>query len=309
MEMDKTNAPSQEWPCAGADSQALRLPAKLGCVRVKCFLPALAAALLVQPWFAPPALGQTTDSTPRAPSPSLGWPEAKGFALTLGLGGLAYLADQSARDAVRGSGPQGSQFLKGVAAYGNAFGQPVALGAGVLLYGGGLIARRPVLARAGFRATEAVAVSGVVTVLLKELSGRARPAVSPDDPSDFQFGRGLRTPGGDYQSMSSGHAAAAFAFAAAVTRSVSRTAPEHARWVGVLTYGSALSTAYARMHDDRHWLSDVTVGAGIGVVTAWAIDRWHHTRSADPIDGFFLRPVLTRDARGRTQLGVSVQRR
>ena len=71
-----------------------------------------------------------------------------------------------------------------------------------------------------------------------------------------------------------------------------RRAPRHARWVGVLSYASATMTAYARMHDDRHWLSDVVVGAGVGSVTAAAIHRWHATRTADPVDGFFLRPVL-----------------
>jgi len=49
------------------------------------------------------------------PSPAFGWPEARGFGLTFAAGGLAYLADESLRDAVRGSGPQGSTLLDGLA--------------------------------------------------------------------------------------------------------------------------------------------------------------------------------------------------
>ncbi|MBX3134483.1 MAG: phosphatase PAP2 family protein [Gemmatimonadaceae bacterium] len=251
----------------------------------------------------------STDSAPPPPSPAFSWPEVKGFSATFALGGLAYLADQGARDAVRASGPQGSAALDGLTAYGNAFGQPGVVVAGVLLYGGGLVAKRPVVASTGFRALEAIAVSGVVTSGLKGILGRARPAVAPDAPDDWQFARGMRVKGGDYQSMPSGHSTAAFAFATAVTLDVRRRAPQHARWVGALSYASALSTAYARMHDDRHWLSDVTVGAGIGIVTAMAIDRWHATRRDDPIDGFFLRPLIAASPHGGAMLGVSIHTR
>jgi membrane-associated phospholipid phosphatase len=76
--------------------------------------------------------------------------------------------------------------------------------------------------------------------------------------------------------------------------------------VGIVSYGSALTTAYARMHDDRHWLSDVTVGAGIGMVTALAIHRWHRTRPDNAIDAFFLKPVLAPMPDGSTALGFSM---
>jgi len=237
------------------------------------------------------AQAPAADTTTR-PSPAFGAPELRGFALTFAAGGLAYFADQSLRDAVRGTGPQGSALLDGVAEYGNPFGSPGVLALSAAMYGSGLLARRPTLAAAGLRGIESIAVSGIVTATLKGLIGRARPEISPDDAWDAELLRGQRE-GGDYQALPSGHATAAFAFATAVHLEVKRRAPRHARWVGVLAYGSAVATAYARMHDDRHWLSDVTVGAGIGSVTAAAIHRWHATRAADPVDGFFLRPVLT----------------
>jgi membrane-associated phospholipid phosphatase len=239
---------------------------------------------------APTTATAPSDSEPR-PSPAFGAPEWRGFALAFAAGGVAYLADQSVRDAVRASGPQGNAVLEGIAAYGNPYGSPGVLGASAVLYGAGLLARRPTIAAVGLRGLESIAVSGVVTGAFKGLLGRARPERSPRAPDSFQLLRGQRD-GGDFQSMPSGHSTAAFAFATAVTLEVRRRAPQHARWVGALTYGSAVATAYGRMHDDRHWLSDVVVGAGIGSVTAAAIHRWHATRPQDPIDGVFLRPVL-----------------
>lgn len=225
------------------------------------------------------------------PSPAFGWPEARGFGLTFAAGGLAYLADESLRDAVRGSGPQGSTLLDGLADGAYVYGSPGVLVLSAVLYGGGLVAKKPVVAAAGFRGLESIGISGLVTGAIKGVTGRARPETSPDDAGSFVFRRGERK-GGDYQSLPSGHATAAFAFATAVHLEVRRRAPQHARWVGALSYGAAVITAYSRMHDDRHWLSDVVVGAGIGSVTAAAIHRWHATRPAGPIDGLFLKPVL-----------------
>lgn len=232
--------------------------------------------------------------------------ETKRFAIVAALGGIAYLGDQGARDAVRGAGPQGNAALEGIAEFGNAWGQPGVVGVGFAMWGGGLIAKKPTVAATGLRAIEAITVSGTVTSLLKMAFGRARPYLSPTAPDDFQFGRGAEYRDGRYSSMPSGHATAAFAFASAVTGEVKLRAPEHARTVGVLTYGAAVMTSYGRMHNDRHWLSDVTVGAGIGTVTGWAITRWHATRPNNAIDRVLLKPVLAPSPYGGMRIGVTL---
>lgn len=253
------------------------------------------------------AQGAPGDSvTSEGPPAAFSILETQRFAVVAAIGGLAYLGDQRARDAVRGAAPQGSAVLDGLTAFGNAWGQPGVVGLSLALWGGGLATERPTMAASGLRAVEAIAVSGTVTSLLKLAFGRARPYVSPDDPANFYpFGR-AEMPDGGYTAMPSGHATAAFAFASAVTGEMRLRAPHHARTVGLLTYGAAVVTSYARMHDNRHWLSDVTVGAGIGTVTGWAITRWHATRPNNPIDRVLLRPVLAPAPLGGMRVGVSL---
>jgi membrane-associated phospholipid phosphatase len=248
-------------------------------------------------------------ATAERPPAAFSMVETKRFAAVAALGGVAYLGDQAARDAVRGAGPQGNSTLGAVTEFGNAWGQPGVVGLGLALWGGGLVAKKPTVAASGLRAIEAIAVSGTVTSLLKLTFGRARPFLSPDDPSDFKLFRAAGAPDGGYTAMPSGHATAAFAFASAVTGEVRLRAPQHARTVGVMTYGAAAVTAYARMHDDRHWLSDVTVGAGIGTVTGWAITRWHATRPENPIDRALLRPAIAPSPYGGMNVGFTLQTR
>ncbi len=257
---------------------------------------------------APALLGAQADSTTRPPG-AFTMVEVRRFGVTVVAGSIAYLGDQALRDALQRPGVQSSELLDGAARFGNAYGAPGVLVLGAAMWGGGLVAKRPVLATAGLRAIEAITVSGLVTQGLKVTAGRARPFTSPDNPADWKLFRADDPVEGSYASMASGHATAAFAFASAVTATVKRRAPERARAVGIITYGAAAVTAYARMHDDKHWLSDVTVGAGIGTVTGWAITRWHDTRPDNPIDRVFLRPFVAPAHRGATMIGVTFSTR
>lgn len=67
-------------------------------------------------------------------------------------------------------------------------------------------------------------------------------------------------------SFPSSHAANACALAWVLGRRWKRAAP--------LLWLFALAVCYSRMYLNRHWLSDVTAGAAIGMLWAWLAWRW-----------------------------------
>ena len=71
-------------------------------------------------------------------------------------------------------------------------------------------------------------------------------------------------------SFPSSHAANAFALALVLSRRWRRLAP------GFLTIAAAVG--FARIYLNRHFLSDVVVGAAIGVLSGWAVARWREKR-------------------------------
>lgn len=246
------------------------------------------------------------DSTAVPPPGAFTWVEARRFAGVAALGGLAYLVDDAARDALRERAGSATDLTDALSSVGYYYGDPGVAVLAVAMWGSGRLANRPVLAASGFRGMEAIAVSGVVVSVLKGLTGRARPEVPPHEKDDWRIFRGLEGDDSDYFSMASGHAAVSFAFATAVTGEVARRAPHAARAVGVTTFGLAAVTSWQRMHADRHWLSDVTVGAGIGMVTALAIARWHETRPTNAIDRVFLGPTVMAAPDGALAVGFSL---
>lgn len=223
---------------------------------------------------------------------------------------LAHRVDLQVRDEVRSRGWQTNRVLDTVEPVGDVWGGGAAVGAGLALWLGGLKARNGDVATTGFRALEAITVSGAITAVLKGTVGRARPRVDSTHAWNAEAFRGFRRSGGDYKSMASGHATAAFAFATAVTGEVRRRRPERAMLVGITSYTLAGATAYARIHENAHWLSDVTMGATIGAVSGWAVSRWHDTRPGNAIDARFLGPVMsplvTRGPQGDARLGATI---
>jgi len=166
----------------------------------------------------------------------------------------------------------------------DAAGDPGVLVASVLMYGAGRVGHAPRLARIGLHAGEAIVVSGVTTSLLKAVAGRQRPYVVSGDADDF-------TPfhvGGGHTSFPSGHTTVAFAFASAVTADLA-TGSSRAAWIGgTILYGGAGLVGLARMYDDKHWASDVVLGAGIGTlagVETVAFSRVHPRNRIERILG------------------------
>jgi hypothetical protein len=75
--------------------------------------------------------------------------------------------------------------------------------------------------------------------------------------------RELRPDESNYLSFPSGHTAHAFASAEFLRQEYKHLSP----WYGYAGYAVAVTTGYLRMYNNRHWLSDVAAGAGVGIAS------------------------------------------
>lgn len=113
--------------------------------------------------------------------------------------------------------------------------------------------------RAATRGVLAIgATSAVVNLGIKSLSGRGRPDRSGAGVPDARL---VKMPSST--SFPSGHSAAAFAFAAAV----SRDKP----WLAIAVQFLAGSVAYSRVHTGVHYPGDTVAGALIGASAGQAV--------------------------------------
>lgn len=215
--------------------------------------------------------------------------------LALGFAaGVAALApfDRALATALQDSTLQVHDDLRSVAAALRFLGFPgtVIIGGSMYLVGRG--ADLPRLAAIGLHGTEAVVLSYVFVRAGKSLAGRARPSTDPSDPYDFEFARGIHA-GSDYRSFPSGHTAAAFAAAAAVTAETNIAWPEATAFLAPTLYIGATLVGVSRMYHNRHWASDVIAGAAIGTFTGLKVVRYHYRNPGNRIDRWLLpRAVL-----------------
>ena len=72
-----------------------------------------------------------------------------------------------------------------------------------------------------------------------------------------------RPDGSAFNSFPSGHTTAAFASAEFLRQEYK----DVSAWYGYAGYAVAFATGYLRMYNNRHWLSDVMAGAGIGILS------------------------------------------
>jgi membrane-associated phospholipid phosphatase len=160
-----------------------------------------------------------------------------------------------------------AHFVRGV-------GQPGALLFSAGLWGIGKLGGRPGLEDAGFHATESILLAGTVTTALKFAVGRARPLdVEGSDGDEFSMFRGHKD---EWSSMPSGHTTVAFAAAAALSAELGRSHPRAARWLRPALYVTAAAVGISRVVDERHWASDVLVGAGVGTIVGRRVVAFHH---------------------------------
>jgi membrane-associated phospholipid phosphatase len=169
---------------------------------------------------------------------------------------------------------------------------PGAMIIGGTLYVVGRLARLERVTDLGLHGTEAVVLGSATTGVLKGIAGRARPSTTGDsNPTDFGFLRGLGKRKG-YTSFPSGHATAAFAAASAVTAETSRWWPRSTWIVGPAMYGGATLVALSRMYHNRHWASDVVLGAAVGTFSGLKVVRYNHTHPTNRLNRWLGAPSV-----------------
>jgi len=156
----------------------------------------------------------------------------------------------------------GSQTTDDIATAFKYFGAPVVVipvTGGIILYG--LAAKKPGVFNSGLRIGASVVLASVATEVVKFSLGRVRP-YDTDDVWDYK-------PFSGNASFWSGHTALAFAFATSLSQEIHRT------WATVGLYTLATGTAWSRVYGNQHWVSDVVVGAAMGIASAkLATGRW-----------------------------------
>ena len=75
-----------------------------------------------------------------------------------------------------------------------------------------------------------------------------------------------RPNGASEDSFPSGHTAVSFMGAEFLYQEYKHISP----WYGIVGYGVAATTGYLRMHNNKHWFSDVVAGAGFGILSTKA---------------------------------------
>ena len=177
------------------------------------------------------------------------------------------------------------------------------IGGGLYLYG--RLAKKPNLTDFAWHGTEAVLVANIVTGFMKGTLGRARPFVSNDsNPRDFRFAGGFST--SDRQSFPSGHTTTAFAAAAAVTSEIRRLHPKALPYVATAMYGGATLVGLSRMYHNKHWASDVALGAAVGTFSGLKVVRYSHAHPDNKVDRVILKTVIAPDGHGGGYLGFSL---
>ncbi len=177
---------------------------------------------------------------------------------TLAGAAAISLVDQPVRDWVRSHRSAPADHIAWLA---RQLGEPrTAVAVTLGIFGAGLLGGDGDVQRAALRIGGAVAGAGLSSeVALKYLVGRSRP--------DANEGSHHFRPGRFDTSFPSGHTAVAFALATTLAHEIDSDVAT----VALLTI--AAGTAWSRVYHDRHWLSDVLVGALIGITAGQIAEK------------------------------------
>ncbi|HEY7895442.1 MAG TPA: phosphatase PAP2 family protein [Gemmatimonadaceae bacterium] len=209
-------------------------------------------------------------------------------------GALALMpADEWFRNHVEERSLQSSTTAHTVANDFSLLGDPGTVILSLGTYAVGRIAGSHTVSDVGLHATEALVLSAAATELVKGVAGRARPYVLPPDADEFAALRGFSSAG--RTSFPSGHTSAAFSLAAVVDEEGAIHWPHAARIVTPVTYGLASLVGLSRIYKDRHWVSDVAVGALVGEYSGLMVERYNRGHPHNALERWLVPSAITPD--------------
>lgn len=193
--------------------------------------------------------------------------DTEGYGLwgTLAVGGavgLTYLFDEDIREKVQANR---SNTLDTAADIGGVVGNPLLhLGIAGAVYGSGVLADSPKWRETGAMLGEAVLLADATSFVLKQAIGRGRPFAANDKGSfrPFQFSS-------DYDSLPSMHTASSFAMASVLASTSENLGPK------LLYYTVATFVGFSRIYEDKHWASDIVLGAAVGELCGRVVKKYH----------------------------------
>ncbi|UCH81026.1 MAG: phosphatase PAP2 family protein [Nitrospiraceae bacterium] len=150
-----------------------------------------------------------------------------------------------------------------------------------LLYAAGYVSKNIKAQRTALLTIENVVITGIFTQLMKFSFHRHRP--NSGDPPDVWDGPGFEN---DNLSFPSGHTSLAFSIATPIATEYNNVI------VPPLAYGLASLVGWSRMNDNKHWASDVFMGAALGYFTGKAVCQLN---SPDGDPRLSIQPVLFQD--------------
>lgn len=199
------------------------------------------------------------------------------FSAVLGTGVLLYSFDQEIHDWIKDQRSSASDDVSEVL---SNFGHGVFLtGLIAALYASGELSDNNSLRKTALLSLESFVTSGVIVIGLKFIGGRARPKTG-ESKDTFHF----FSTKSSYNSFPSGHATSAFAVATTIADQ-----SENA-FIDISAYSLAALAALSRVHDNKHWFSDVFFGSAIGYFVAKKICSLNRSQNSPKLEvGFSFR--------------------